>query len=100
MLGLVLALVHAGVLTVLAAIRALTVGPALALGLPAVQLASGAVADLTLIDPDHAWTVDPARFRSQSRNTPFAGWALRGKALAVCLGGRVIGDELEGRLSR
>jgi dihydroorotase len=97
MLALTLALVHAGVLSVPAAIRALTVGPATALGIAAGRLAPGSVADVTIIDPDACWTVDPAAFRSRSRNTPFAGMALRGKALAVCLGGRVVDGDLEGR---
>jgi dihydroorotase len=100
MLALTLALVHAGVLSVLAAIRALTVGPATVLGIAGGRLARGDVADVTLIDPDKRWTVDPAAFRSRSRNTPFAGMALRGKALAVCLGGRVVDGDLEGRFTR
>jgi len=99
-LALVLALVHAGVLTVSTAIRALTVGPATTLGIAAGRLAAGSVADLTLIDPDLRWTVDPATFRSRSRNTPFAGMAMRGKALAVCLAGRVVDGDLDGRFTR
>ena len=98
--GLVLALVHAGVLSVHAAIRALTVGPARALGIDAGRLTAGGVADVTLIDPETRWTVDPDAFRSLSRNTPFGGMALRGKAVAVCLGGRVIDGELQGRFTR
>jgi dihydroorotase len=99
-LALVLALVHAGVLAVATAIRALTIGPARTLGIAAGQLATGSVADLTLIDPEAHWTVDPATFRSRSRNTPFAGRALRGRAVAVCLGGRVVDGYLEGRFTR
>ena len=99
-LALVLALVHAGVIPVLTAIRALTVGPAAALGIAAGRLANGSIADLTLIDPDKRWTVDPATFRSRSRNTPFAGMAMRGKALAVCLAGRVVDGDLDGRFTR
>jgi dihydroorotase len=98
--ALVLALVHAGVLPVLTAIRALTVGPAAALGIAAGRLANGSIADLTLIDPDKRWTVDPATFRSRSRNTPFAGMTMRGKALAVCLAGRVVDGDLEERFTR
>ena len=98
--ALVLALVHAGVIPVLTAIRALTVGPAAALGIAAGRLANGSIADLTLIDPDKRWTVDPATFRSRSRNTPFAGMTMRGKALAVCLAGRVVDGDLEGRFTR
>ncbi|MBI1799188.1 MAG: hypothetical protein HYR73_05835, partial [Candidatus Eisenbacteria bacterium] len=47
----------------------------------------GSPADLTLIDTSAEWTVDPARFESRGRNTPFAGWTLTGRALAtVCAG--------------
>jgi dihydroorotase len=99
-LALVLALVHAGVLTPATAIRALTVGPADALGIAAGRLAPGSVADVTLVDPERRWTIDPAAFRSRSRNTPFAGMAMRGKALAVCLAGRVVDGDLDGRFTR
>jgi dihydroorotase len=99
-LALVLALVHAGVLTPATAIRALTVGPADALGIAAGRLAPGSVADVTLVDPERRWTIDPAAFRSLSRNTPFAGMAMRGKALAVCLAGRVVDGDLDGRFTR
>jgi dihydroorotase len=42
-----------------------------------------------LLDPEAAWTVDPARFHSRGRNTPFGGWTLHGTVLATVLGGRV-----------
>jgi dihydroorotase len=100
MVGLVLALVHGGVITLMTAVRALTVGPAAALGIAAGRLAPGTAADVTLIDPEEIWTVDPASFRSRSRNTPFAGRQLRGRALAVCVGGRILGGDLDGRLTR
>jgi dihydroorotase len=97
----VLELVHAGVLALATAIRALTIGPARALGIAAGQLALGSIADVTLIDPEARWTVEPATFRSRSRNTPFAGRPMRGRAIAVCLGGRIVDDgQLEGRFTR
>lgn len=99
-LALVLALVDAHVLSLLAAIGALTIGPATALGIAAGRLGAGDVADVTLIDPDKRWQVDPASFRSLSRNTPFTGMAMRGKAVAVCLGGRVVDGDLDGRFTR
>ena len=46
-------------------------------------------ADVTIIDPDVQWTVDPSNFRSKSTNTPFAGWELRGRADVVIVGGRI-----------
>jgi dihydroorotase len=45
---------------------------------------------VTLIDPDIEWTVDPDRFYSLSRNCPFAGRRLRGKAVATIVGGRIV----------
>lgn len=99
-LPLVLELVHAGVLDAATAIAALTVGPARALGIAAGTLAPDAVADVTLIDPDAVWTIDPTAFRSRSRNTPFAGRAVRGRAVAVCLAGRVVDHHLGGRYTR
>jgi dihydroorotase len=96
--GLALALVAAGTLTPLGLVRALSQAPAAALSLAAGTLAAGAVADVTLIDPTAVWTVEPSQFRSRSRNTPFAGRRLVGRAVGVCLGGRMLGD-LEGRAS-
>ena len=62
-------------------IEALTSGPrtAFRLGGPAVGLQPGAPADLTVIDPDAAWTVDPADFRSMGKATPFAGKPVRSR---------------------
>ena len=62
-------------------IEALTSGPrtAFRLGGPAAGLQPGAPADLTVIDPDAAWTVDPADFRSMGKATPFAGKPVRSR---------------------
>jgi dihydroorotase-like cyclic amidohydrolase len=43
----------------------------------------GADADVTIIDPEARWTIDPKQFRSKSRNTSFAGWKLRGRPIAT-----------------
>ncbi len=91
-LALTLACVHAGVLSADAAIRALSFAPARILGLQSGRLTEGAVADVTLIDPDLRWTVDARAFRSLGRNTPFDGAELRGRAVGVCLAGRLRGD--------
>jgi dihydroorotase len=69
-LGLVLALVHAGVLSLLGALRALTVGPAAVLGIDAGRRAPGSVADLTIIDPE-------ARSSRARRSAPTARSAAR-----------------------
>ena len=61
-----------------------------AFGLPGGDLAPGSPADVTLFDPKAVWTVDPARFESLSRNTPFGGWELRGAPAATIVGGRLV----------
>lgn len=54
------------------------------------QLALGGPADVTLIDPDLEWTIDPGRFAGKGRNTPFAGWKVRARAVGVIVAGRVM----------
>lgn len=67
----------------------LTVNPASIVGIPKGTLAPGADADLVLIAPDMAWTVDKHAFRSRSRNCPFHGWKLKGRAVMTVVGGEV-----------
>ena len=50
---------------------------------------AGADADITIIDPDLEWTVDASQFKSKSKNTPFNGWKLKGRAVQTIVGGRV-----------
>ncbi len=90
---LVLDLVESGALTLAVAIERLTAGPARVYGLPGGQLVEGRVADVTVIDLKRQWVCEPDRFRSKSRNTPFAGRKLRGKAVLTVVGGRVVHDE-------
>lgn len=89
-LGLVVTqLIEPGHLTWPQALEKMTINPARILGLAKGTLAVGADADITIIDPERAWTVDPRRLRSKSANTPFGGWRLRGRAETVIVGGRV-----------
>lgn len=89
-LGLVVTkLIEPGILDWPTAIAKMTINPARILGIPKGTLAVGADADVTIIDPDIRWTVDPEKFRSKCANTPFAGWQLRGRAEMVIVGGRV-----------
>ncbi|MFN7961553.1 MAG: dihydroorotase [Thermoanaerobaculia bacterium] len=81
-------LVRPGLVSLGRVIEALTVAPARVLGLEAGSLRRGNMADLTLIDLERELVVDPSRFQSKSRNTPFAGWKLRGAAVATYLAGR------------
>jgi dihydroorotase len=71
------------------ALAKLTINPARALGLNRGTLAIGADADITIIDPNFRWIVDPTRFKSKSSNTPLAGVELQGKAAHVIVSGVV-----------
>jgi dihydroorotase len=72
-----------------AALAKMTINPARILGIPKGTLKIGADADVTIIDPDARWVVDPAQFQSKSTNTPFAGMELTGRAEMVIVGGRI-----------
>lgn len=85
----VIALIEPGHLTWPQLIEKLTINPAKVLGIDRGTLKPGAPADVTIIDPKAEWTVDPAKFKSKSRNTPYAGQKVRGRAEAVILGGEV-----------
>ena len=89
---LTLNLVEEGILTLEQAIAKLTREPARVFGLSHGTLAPGVEADVTLIDANAAWVVDPARLHSLSRNTPFAGWTLKGRVVKTLVGGKVVYD--------
>jgi dihydroorotase len=90
---LLLGLVHDGVLSIARFVDALTRAPARVVGLPVPTLRVGAPANLTLIDPEARHTIDPSRFFSKGRNTPFAGRAVRGRVLATVVGGRIVHED-------
>ena len=71
-------------------IQMLTISPARLLGLESGTLSLGAPADITLIDPDLEWTVDAGTFQSASRNTPFHGWKLKGRAVRTIVAGKTV----------
>jgi len=89
-LPLTLELVRAGALTPVRAVELLTSGPATAFGLPGGHLGAGAPADVTLVDAGAEWTVDPARFQSKSRNTPYEGRRVTGRVVRTVVGGRTV----------
>jgi len=89
-LPLTLRLVDEGVLSLNRAIELLTSGPAAAFNLKRGNLGEGAVADVTIIDPACQWTLDPARLRSKSKNTPFGGEQLKGAASVTIVAGKVV----------
>jgi dihydroorotase len=81
-------LVRPGRLPLSTLIARLSCDPARVLNLPGGSLTPGARADLTLLDLEAEVVVDPARFRSRGRNTPFAGWRLRGAPWMTFVAGR------------
>jgi len=83
-------LVGPGLVSLPQLVALLSTNPARVLGLPGGTLAPGAPADVTLLDLAKRRTVDPARFASRSRNTPFGGLALRGWPALTIVAGRVV----------
>ena len=67
-----------------------TVEPARLLRINAGTLSIGAPADVTLIDPDLEWTVRIDKFESASRNSPFDGWKLKGRAVRTIVAGKTV----------
>jgi dihydroorotase len=80
------------VLTLPQIIEMLTINPAKLLRLDRGTLSVGAPADITILDPDHAWTADKNASSSLSRNTPFHGHSLRGRTLRTIVGGKSVWD--------
>jgi dihydroorotase len=83
-------LVHSGLIRLSRLIELMAVNPARILRVPGGTLAVGGPADITILAPDLEVTIDRARFRSRSKNTPFHGWTLRGGVAATVVGGRVV----------
>ena len=76
-----------------AIIKRMSTTPADILRLPRGRMSLGAQADLVLFDPDEEWTVDPEQFASKARNTPFAGWKVKGKVKYTIVKGEIIYQE-------
>jgi dihydroorotase len=83
-------LVHAKRISLSDLIAKFTVNPARLLRLNKGTLNVGADADVTVLDPDRAWTFDKSATASKSLNSPFYGWPLKGKAVATIVGGKKI----------
>jgi dihydroorotase len=83
-------LVHGGVITLRRMVQLLSVNPCRILGVPGGTLRAERPADITVIAPAVATTVDVAASRSRSRNSPFDGWTLRGAVAATIVGGRTV----------
>jgi len=89
-LGLSLALVHEGVLSMKMLLKKFTENPAKLLKLPYGELSSGSPADIIIFNPDLEWTVDRSTFASKGKNTPFHGWTLKGKNLLTIVDGKIV----------
>jgi len=74
-------------------IEKMTVNPAKVLSIDRGTLQAGRIADVTVIDPLVEWVIDKGKFRSKSRNSPYHGWKVRGRATAVIVGGIVKKEE-------
>jgi dihydroorotase len=90
-LGLTLELVNSRVIDVSRMVTLMALNPARLLRLDAQgTLAPGACGDITVIDPNFEWKVDPSSFISMSRNTPFTGRRLKGRAIYTIVSGKVV----------
>ncbi|MBI3710705.1 MAG: dihydroorotase [Proteobacteria bacterium] len=90
LLAVTLELVHNRRLSLMQAVAKLTSGPAAILGLPAGTLAKNAAADLVLFDPERPWRIAEKKFRSKSKNSPFDGRPVQGRALKTLVDGAVV----------
>jgi len=89
--GLALSLVHRGIISAARMVEMMAVNPARLLRLhDHGTLSAGARANITVIDPNCEWTVEPDRFKSKSHNTPFGGMRFKGMAVTTIVGGKVV----------
>jgi dihydroorotase len=79
-------------------IRRLATNPARIIGRPGGSLEVGAVADVAIVDPERRWVYDPAKGFSKSRNSPWAGQEMIGRAVATLVGGALVYDVERGVL--
>lgn len=88
-LPLMLGLVEKGAFPLARMIDALSRAPAKIVGLGAPTIAEGAAANLTFVDPQREWTVEGARLRTKSKNSPFLGHTMKGMVLATIVNGSI-----------
>lgn len=93
--ALSLDLVREGVLDMTALLAKMTANPAKLLGINSGTITEGAPADIIIFDPDIEWTVDRNSFISKGRNTPFHGYAVKGKNLFTMVDGKIVFNELK-----
>jgi dihydroorotase len=90
LLAAALRLVHSGDIPLTTILRAMTQRPAEILGLPSGRLATGAPADMIIIDMDYPWLVKEAEIVSRSRNTAFEGARMQGAVMQTFVAGRSV----------
>jgi dihydroorotase len=90
LLALTLKWGHEAKLPLAAALARVTSQPARILGVQAGTIAQGASADLCVFDPHARWNVEPARLKSQGKNTPFAGFEMSGRVRFTLVDGHVV----------
>ncbi len=89
-LALSLRLVEEKVLSLSELVRKMSLAPAEILKVDRGHLSEGAVADVTIFDPNVEWIVDKNKFESKSKNSPFIGWKVKGRATEVICDGRIV----------
>lgn len=89
-LALSLKLVEEKVLTMSGLVEKMSVTPARILKIDRGHLSEGAIADITIFDPNLEWVVEKEKLESKSKNSPFLGWKLKGKATDVFVAGKQV----------
>jgi dihydroorotase len=87
-------LVDAGVISLGRLVELMSINPRRILSQPVPAIEEGAVANLTIFAPEERWIVDTTKFKTMSLNTPFNGWELKGKPIAIANRGAVVWSEL------
>ena len=83
-------LVKPGLIDVATLVDRMSVSPARIFNLPGGSLRSGTAADVTVFDPEREWVVDPTRFVSKGRNSPYGGQRLQGLVMCTIVGGKIV----------
>jgi dihydroorotase len=83
-------LVKSSIISLGTLIERMACAPARLFGLPGGTLRRGTAADITVFDPDKAWTVDPKAFLTKGRNTPYGGRILHGRVGCTLVDGRIV----------
>ena len=83
-------LVDSGIMPLAEYVKRLTTGPAEILRMKGYDLAEGKAADITVFDPEAEYVIDPSKFKSKSRNTPFGGRKVKCRPLLTFVGGKLV----------